>query len=132
MSRKSWGRKNRKHRKRNKKGYYFKTKFHKGKPYRGMGVGGVHKWNYPNGKWTETKVSPRDWLFTFVSRKQRRENAPYGSGAPTGSKFLWKINATQITQKVGTNTYSTWMKGKKTRQNFIKKRNKYQRIRYDI
>src|SRR5688500_1255015 len=42
-----------------------------GKSYRGMKVGGSHLWTYPDGKWTERKITPQRWDVAFTSLKRR-------------------------------------------------------------
>ena len=81
--------------------------------YTGMRVGGHHDWDYPDGRWQETKVSPGQWDFTFRSTKRRRRPAPEGSGAEAGTMFHWFVLAHQRVRKVDANTYETFMEGAK-------------------
>ncbi len=84
-----------------------------GKPYSGMAVGASHHWQYPNGDWEETKVTPDKWTFRFSSIKRRKEAAPDGSGVPLNTEYHWYILADQIVRKVTANEYQTMMTGTK-------------------
>jgi hypothetical protein len=86
-------------------------KVHNSRVYSGMSVGSGHHWNYPNGEWTETKVSPDKWTFRFSSLKRRKEAAPEGSGVPLSTEYHWYILADQIVKKVSANEYETLMQG---------------------
>ncbi len=88
--------------------------------YRGMKVGGVHRWSYPDGKWTERKVSPQRWDVAFTSRKVRRNKAPDDSGAEVGSGYHWFIVAHQWAGKMDANTYATHLEGTKHLLSFRK------------
>lgn len=92
---------------------YDDVKAYDGRSYTGMRVGGRHDWEYPDGRWEETKLSPDHWAFTFRSRKVRRRVAPEGSGAPVGTKYHWFLLAHQRVRKVDANTYETFMEGSK-------------------
>lgn len=92
---------------------YGEAKRHEGRTYRGMRVGGVHRWSYPDGEWTERKVAPDRWEVTFTSLKRRKRRAPARSGAETGSGYHWLIVAHQWVEKLDANTYSTQMEGAK-------------------
>lgn len=92
---------------------YSDKKEHRGKAYSGMRVGGVHRWNYPDGIWKERKLTPSRWEISFTSHKQRRAKAPQGSGAETGSGYHWYILAHQWARKLDANTYATFMEGSK-------------------
>lgn len=92
---------------------YADPKRHEGKAYHGMKVGGIHRWTYPDGHWTERKVEPDRWQVTFTSRKVRRAKAPKGSGAEEGSKYHWFIVAHQWADKLDANTYATHLEGSK-------------------
>lgn len=81
--------------------------------YRGMRVGGVHRWTYPDGKWTERKVTPQRWDVAFTSRKVRRNKAPDNSGAEVGSGYHWLVVAHQWVGKMDDNTYATHLEGTK-------------------
>ncbi|MFQ6106136.1 MAG: hypothetical protein ACE5QF_00905 [Thermoplasmata archaeon] len=82
-----------------------------GQKYMGMPVGGRHRWNYPNGVWTEEKVAPDKWMFTFRSMKRRDKPAPENSGAPVDTRYRWYILADQRVRKIDKDTYETVMKG---------------------
>lgn len=81
--------------------------------YTGMKVGGTHHWNYNDGKWEETKVTPDQWTIKFNSIKRRVNNAPINTGASTGTQFHWYIIADQIATKLDANSYMTDMEGMK-------------------
>ena len=76
-----------------------------------MKIGNSHSWNYNNGKWFETKITPEKWNFTFNSVKTRHNLAPTNSGASIGTKYHWYIIADQIATKIDPNSYETEMKG---------------------
>lgn len=84
-----------------------------GKKYSGMRIGAQHNWDYPNGKWDETKIGPCEWEFEFNARKRRHIPAPSGSGAGLGTQYHWYIVADQIVRKVSADEYETLMKGRK-------------------
>ena len=90
-----------------------KMKEFNGIPYTGMRVGGTHHWNYPDGKWVETKVSPDRWDFEFTCTKSRKRRAPVNSGAMVGTEYNWYIIADQRAMKLSTDEYQTVMKGSK-------------------
>ncbi|MFX1344444.1 MAG: hypothetical protein ACFFBC_11025 [Promethearchaeota archaeon] len=92
---------------------YNTLKIYNKKIYTGMKVGGSHSWNYSNGKWFETKITPDKWIFTFDSLKTRITPAPKKSGATRKTKFHWYIIADQIATKINENSYTTSMKGVK-------------------
>ena len=92
---------------------YDALKIHDKKIYTGMKVGGSHSWNYNNGKWFETKVTPDQWNIKFSSIKTRVNTAPINSGASVGTKFHWYIIADQIATKLNSNSYLTNMNGLK-------------------
>jgi hypothetical protein len=81
--------------------------------YTGMRVGGRHDWDYTEGRWEETKLSPDAWSVAFRSPKRRRWAAPEGSGAPAGTMFHWLLLAHQRVRKVDANTYETFLEGAK-------------------
>ncbi|MFO1535573.1 MAG: hypothetical protein ABR586_07915, partial [Thermoplasmatota archaeon] len=83
---------------------YGDPKEFKGRQYHGMKVGGVHKWDYPDGVWEERKLDPQRWQVTFRSLKRRRGRAPRGSGAGVGSGYHWLIVAHQWVRKLDANT----------------------------
>jgi hypothetical protein len=90
---------------------YNTLKTYKNKIYTGMKIGNSHSWNYNNGKWFETKITPEKWNFTFNSVKTRHNLAPTNSGASIGTKYHWYIIADQIATKIDPNSYETEMKG---------------------
>ncbi|HEX2065594.1 MAG TPA: hypothetical protein VHI93_02170, partial [Candidatus Thermoplasmatota archaeon] len=92
---------------------YGDVKEFRGKAYHGMKVGGVHRWDYPDGYWEERKVDPQRWEVMFRSLKRRKGKAPRGSGAGVGSGYHWLIVAHQWVHKLDDNTYSTLMEGSK-------------------
>ncbi len=92
---------------------YNNLKTYKDKTYTGMRVGQSHHWNYDDGKWYETKVSPDEWLIKFNSLKTRFQAAPPNSGAKIGTKYHWYIIADQIATKLDSDTYMTKLSGYK-------------------
>ena len=84
-----------------------------GEAYSGMAVGGEHSWIYPHGLWSERKIAPARWEFTFRSIKERDRTAPPGSGAERGAQFHWYILAHQRVRKIDADTYDTFMTGAK-------------------
>jgi len=90
---------------------YNNLKKYKDKIYTGMKVGGTHSWNYNDGKWNETKLSPEMWKINFESIKTRIRPAPENTGAKVGTEYHWYILADQIALKLDANTYSTSMNG---------------------
>jgi len=86
-----------------------------GQKYTGVSVGSGHHWQYPDGDWEETKISPDKWTFQFSSIKRRREAAPEGSGVPEGTLYHWYILADQVVKKISANEYQTMMTGLKTK-----------------
>jgi len=92
---------------------YNSLKSYNNKVYTGMKIGGAHQWNYNNGKWVETKISPEEWNIKFTSVKTRMVSAPTNTGASIGTKFHWYIIADQIATKMDSNSYNTVMKGVK-------------------
>lgn len=84
-----------------------------GQRYTGMPVGLSHHWNYPNGEWEETKVSPDVWKIKFTSLKSRKTPAPEGSGAPLKTSYHWYIMADQCVTKTTKDDYQTAMEGLK-------------------
>jgi len=85
-----------------------------------MQVGRSHEWNYPNGKWKETKVAPDRWEFAFSSTKTRNKPAPVGSGCDLGTQYHWLIVGNQYVRKVDADTYETMMKGLKFKVGYRK------------
>lgn len=92
---------------------YSDEKDFEGQKHRGMKVGGVHHWTYPEGRWTERKVAPQGWEVAFTSLKRRRSKAPASSGAEVGSGYHWFIVAHQWAGKLDANTYATHLEGTK-------------------
>lgn len=92
---------------------YNTLKSYNNKVYTGMKIGGTHQWNYNDGKWVETKISPDEWNIRFNSVKTRMNLAPTNTGASIGTKFHWYIIADQIATKLNANSYSTVMNGVK-------------------
>jgi hypothetical protein len=90
---------------------YDAFKEYKGKRYTGMKVGRGHKWKYDAGEWTEKKVTPDKWEFSYSVTKRRSGKAPEGSGVPVGTAYHWYIFADQCVQKLDANNYSTEMVG---------------------
>ncbi|WP_455393013.1 hypothetical protein [[Eubacterium] cellulosolvens] len=96
-----------------KKKNYDRLKEYDGKVYTGMRIGGTHNWQYPNGRWLETKVAPDKWEFTFDSLKVRNRLAGENTGAAKGTTYHWYILADQLATKLDNNSYETSMKGVK-------------------
>ncbi|MHA1299313.1 MAG: hypothetical protein ACTSO9_07760 [Candidatus Helarchaeota archaeon] len=94
----------------NKK-YYDTIKEYNGEKYSGMRIGGKHSWNYKNGIWNETKISPKKWKIEFICNKYRKTLAPPETGAPLKTGFHWYIIADQKVIKIDENTYETVMNG---------------------
>ena len=92
---------------------YDTLKTYNNKVYTGMKIGGIHLWNYNDGKWNETKMAPDRWTFNFNSLKTRTHTAPINSGANIQTKYHWYIIADQIATKIDNNSYMTSMKGVK-------------------
>lgn len=86
-----------------------------GQKYTGMTVGGVHRWNYPNGLWEETKIAPDLWKIEFSSIKCRKVPAPEGSGVPLRTMYHWFIMSDQRVLKVSADEYETLMTGLKVK-----------------
>jgi len=96
-----------------KRRLYNALKEYNGQKYSGMKVGGKHGWNYKDGKWNETKISPDMWKFVFICNKYRIHQAPIRTGALNNTEFLWYIIADQKVNKMNANTYRTEMTGLK-------------------
>jgi hypothetical protein len=88
-------------------------KVHRGKQYSGMAIGRSHSWNYPNGVWDETKITPDRWQFKFSSIKGRKVAALENSGAPINTGYHWLIIADQQVLKINKDEYQTIMEGSK-------------------
>lgn len=96
-----------------KREHYNTLKDHNGQKYTGMSVGGKHSWNYNNGTWDETKITPDKWKFEFNCLKSRMHQAPPGTGALNKTEYHWYIIADQKVVKMDENYYNTVMKGSK-------------------
>ena len=96
-----------------KRRLYNTLKEFNGQKYTGMKIGGKHRWNYRDGNWNETKISPEKWNFEFICNKYRTHQAPVGTGALNNTKYHWYIIADQKVTKLDANTYRTEMTGLK-------------------
>jgi hypothetical protein len=92
---------------------YNRFKEFNGKAYTGMSVGRSHKWNYDQGEWRETKITPDLWGISYAVTKRRAGHAPIGSGASVGTDYHWLILAHQNVEKLNADDYSTEMTGLK-------------------
>jgi len=92
---------------------YDKLKEYQGRKYSGMKVGRRHRWKYDAGDWSEKKVTPDKWEFSYAVKKRRAGKAPEGSGAPVGTAYRWYILAEQVVTKLDANSYMTEMVGTK-------------------
>lgn len=92
---------------------YNKYKLFDGKQYTGMKIGRGHHWDYDQGDWKETKITPDLWEISFDVTKRRRGHAPEGSGVPVGTEYQWYILAHQKARKLNANDYMTSMTGLK-------------------
>lgn len=90
---------------------YDQLKVYKGQFYKGMRVGGRHKWHYDKGEWKEKKLTPDIWQIDFRVKKRRAGKAPKGSGVAVGTSYQWAILANQEVTKLDANTYETSMQG---------------------
>jgi hypothetical protein len=90
---------------------YNQPKEFNGKQYTGMAIGRSHKWNYDQGVWRETKITPDLWEISYAVTKRRAGHAPEGSGVPVGTGYHWYIVAHQDVRKLNANDYSTAMSG---------------------
>jgi len=90
---------------------YNQPKEFNGKQYTGMAIGRSHKWNYDQGEWKETKITPDLWEISYAVTKRRAGHAPEGSGVPVGTGYHWYIVAHQDVRKLNANDYSTAMSG---------------------
>ena len=88
-------------------------KKHNGQKYTGMQVDRGYEWNYPDGKWQETKVAPDRWEFAFSSTKIRNKPAPVGSDCDLGTQYHRLVVANQCVRKIDTDSYKTFMQGMK-------------------
>ncbi|MCL4638147.1 MAG: hypothetical protein M5Z89_04085 [Olivibacter sp.] len=84
-----------------------------GKQYTGMAIGRSHHWEYDQGDWKETKITPDLWEIFYAVTKRRKGHAPKGSGVPVGTEYHWYILAHQNVKKLNANDYSTEMSGLK-------------------
>ncbi|WP_242457672.1 hypothetical protein [Pedobacter sp. BS3] len=93
---------------------YNKFKNFEGKQYTGMQIGRSHHWEYDQGDWKETKITPDLWEISYAVTKRRKgHGAPEGSGVPVGTEYHWYILAHQTARKLNANDYSTAMSGLK-------------------
>jgi hypothetical protein len=92
---------------------YNQFKEFEGEKYTGMKVGRRHTWQYNQGEWKETKVTPDKWEFNYAVTKRRSGKAPEGSGVPVGTEYHWYIAAHQNVKKLNANDYTTSMSGLK-------------------
>jgi hypothetical protein len=92
---------------------YNEFKQFEGRQYTGMKVGRSHKWNYDQGEWKETKITPDLWEISYAVTKRRAGHAPVGSGVPLGTEYHWYILAHQNVRKLNANDYTTSMTGLK-------------------
>jgi hypothetical protein len=92
---------------------YNEFKNFEGKQYTGMQIGRSHHWNYDQGDWKETKITPDLWEISYAVTKRRKGHAPEGSGVPVGTEYHWYILAHQNVRKLNANDYTTSMTGLK-------------------
>ena len=92
---------------------YNELKEYNGQVYTGMLIGSSHNWNYPNGKWHETKLAPDKWKFEFEAIKRRERASPNNTGASKGTTYHWYILADQKATKLDNDSYQTLMNGLK-------------------
>lgn len=92
---------------------YNKRKQFDGQDYTGMQVGRSHKWNYDEGVWRETKLTPDQWEISYHVTKRSAGHAPTGSGAAVGTAYHWFILSHQYVEKLNADDYSTGMTGVK-------------------
>lgn len=99
---------------------YDQLKVYEGQFYKGMKVGGRHKWHYDKGEWKEKKLTPDIWQIDFSVKKRRAGKAPKGSGVAVGTSYQWAILANQEVTKLDANTYETKMSGFKCKISYKK------------
>jgi hypothetical protein len=92
---------------------YNEFKEFEGKRYSGMQIGRSNHWNYDQGDWKETKITPDLWEISYEVTKRRKGHAPEGSGVPVGTEYHWYILAHQNVRKLNANDYTTSMTGLK-------------------
>lgn len=92
---------------------YDEFKEFEGRRYTGVKIGRGHKWNYDQGVWKETKLTPEEWKIEFHVTKRRAGKAPEGSGVPVGTQYHWYVIAHQNVTKLNANEYSTSLTGVK-------------------
>jgi len=92
---------------------YNEFKEFEGQRYTGMKIGRSHKWNYDQGVWKETKITPDLWQIGYAVTKRRAGRAPEGSGVPVGTGYHWYVVAHQNTTKESANDYTTSLTGLK-------------------
>lgn len=74
-----------------------------------MRKGSRHNWTY-RGHWYERKVKPGVWRFRFGATKFQKPR----KGVGKGSKYVWRIKATQRAVKTQSGRYRTRMHGFKS------------------
>ena len=92
---------------------YNEFKEYEGQKYTGMKIGRGHKWNYDQGQWKETKITPDIWQISYAVTKRRAGRAPEGSGVPVGTEYHWYVLAHQNVAKQTANDYTTSLTGLK-------------------
>jgi hypothetical protein len=92
---------------------YNEFKEYEGQRYTGMKIGRSHKWDYDQGEWKETKITPDLWQISYAVTKRRRGRAPEGSGVPVGTEYHWYVLAHQNVFKQNANDYTTSLTGLK-------------------
>jgi hypothetical protein len=92
---------------------YNEFKEYEGQRYTGMKIGRSHKWDYDQGEWKETKITPDLWQISYAVTKRRRGRAPEGSGVPVGTEYHWYVLAHQNVAKQNANDYTTSLTGLK-------------------
>jgi hypothetical protein len=92
---------------------YDEFKEYEGQRYTGMKIGRSHKWNYDEGEWKETKITPDLWQIGYAVTKRRAGRAPEGSGVPVGTEYHWYVLAHQNVAKQSANDYTTSLTGLK-------------------
>lgn len=66
---------------------YNEFKVFEGKKYTGMRVGGRHKWYYEKGEWSEKKVTPDRWEFSYAVPKTACRPCASGFGCSGGDRI---------------------------------------------
>lgn len=86
------------------------------RPSRAVPVNYRENWAY-RGKWSEKKIAPSKWAFTFTATKRRKAKS-YGN-MPKGTRGIWGIRALQYIEKTGLGEYQTKMIGTKKAIKFV-------------